>query len=58
MNVLKTVLGVALVMLASLASAQDRPTIEIDVTGGNIRPVPTAVPQFVAETNGAQLRPW
>ena len=54
MNALKTILGVVLVMLAGIANAQDRPTIEIDVTGGNIRPVPVAVPQFVAETNGAQ----
>ena len=54
MKYVTTMLGVMLVMLASLAGAQDRPTIEIDVSAGNIRPVPVAVPRFVAETNGAQ----
>jgi len=54
MNHFKTLLGAMLVLLAGMAGAQERPTIEIDVSGGNIEPVPLAVPQFIAETSGAR----
>ena len=54
MNHFKTLLGAMLVLLAGVAGAQERPTIEIDVSGGNIEPVPLAVPQFIAETSGAR----
>jgi len=50
----KLLLGIVWFLLAGLASAQDRPTIEIDITGGNIEPVPLAVPSFIAETSGAR----
>ncbi|MCF6271856.1 MAG: Tol-Pal system beta propeller repeat protein TolB [Rhodobacteraceae bacterium] len=40
--------------MAGLVQAQDRPTIEIDISGGVIEPIPVAVPPFIAETNGAQ----
>lgn len=54
MKPIKNILGMALVLLAGIASAQDRPTIEIDVTGGTVQPVKVAVPRFVAETGSAQ----
>lgn len=54
MNYVKYLLGAMMVLLAGLVNAQDRPTIEIDITGGNIEPVPVAVPNFIAETSGAR----
>ncbi len=54
MNHLKYLLAVMLLAVAGLASAQDRPTIEIDINGGVIEPIPVAVPDFIAETPGAR----
>ncbi len=54
MNHLKIILSAMLVMLAGLASAQERPTIEIDIDGGVIEPIPVAVPDFIPETPGAR----
>ncbi|MCF6306222.1 MAG: Tol-Pal system protein TolB, partial [Rhodobacteraceae bacterium] len=36
------------------AVAQDRPLIEIDMSGGVIEPIPVAIPQFIAENGGAE----
>lgn len=54
MNQVKFFLTAVFVLLAGVASAQDRPTIEIDINGGVTEPVPVAVPSFVAETSGAR----
>ncbi len=39
---------------AGLAVAQDRPLIEIDMSGGVIEPIPVAIPNFIAENSGAE----
>ena len=57
MAVINRTIGVALGMMLSLTSfvapaVAQQPTLEIDVTGGVIEPVPFAIPGFIAE-NGA-----
>jgi len=54
MNQINYVITAVFVLLAGMAGAQERPTIEIDISGGVIEPMPVAVPDFVAETNGAR----
>ncbi len=54
MNHLKYLLVTLLLGMVGLAQAQDRPTVEIDINGGVIEPVPIAVPGFIAETTGAR----
>jgi len=46
-------LVLGLLMGAGFATAQDRPTIEIDITSGINEPMPIAVPRFIAENGGA-----
>ncbi len=40
--------------MTGVAVAQDRPLIEIDMSGGVIEPIPVAVPKFIAENGGAE----
>lgn len=42
-----------LVMLAATPTFAQQPTLEIDVTGGVLEPVPFAIPSFIAETGSA-----
>ncbi|MHA1128590.1 MAG: Tol-Pal system beta propeller repeat protein TolB, partial [Alphaproteobacteria bacterium] len=58
MAVINRTIGVALGLMLSLSSFvapafAQQPTLEIDVTGGVIEPVPFAIPGFIAENGGA-----
>ncbi len=53
MRSLKFLLTV-LALLGGPLMAQDRPTLEIDVTGGVVEAIPVAVPRFIAENQGAE----
>lgn len=44
----------ALSFMVAPAMAQDRPTLEIDVTGGVVEAIPFAIPRFIAENGGAE----
>jgi len=52
MNIMKSITAAALVTILAGGAVAQQPTLEIDVTGGVIEPVPFADPVFIAE-NGA-----
>lgn len=54
MKLAKILLGLALVFSGNNVFAQDRPTIEINISEGISEPMPIAVPKFIAENGGAE----